>query len=437
METNLAIHVAGLSKIYPLYDRPFDRLKEALHPFGRKVHRDFYALRDVAFDVRPGETLGIIGRNGSGKSTLLKILAGVLTPTAGRVRVAGRVSSLLELGAGFNPEMTGLENVYLQGTLMGFTRGEMDERRDAILAFADIGEFISQPVKHYSSGMFVRLAFACAISVEPDILIVDEALAVGDVRFQVKCHRKLAEFHERGKTILLVSHSASDVVQLCQRAIWLDDGRIRKTGPAKSVVEEYSAWMVHDTGLQQAPAAAAADSPETVAGGLAPIPAQALITGDGGAVIEACGLFDEHGQRLAVLTGPTRVRLRLRVATKVPLAVPYFGFQIVNAKGLRVLGSNTAVLRLALPALAAGARVQVEFAFDFPEIANGSYLLALGVADGTADRHVRHQHIADAYEFLFSSASDLQKQDVLLKLTECRVGMDVVKPAKGSSHGPA
>ena len=285
--------------------------------------------------------------------------------------------------------------------------------------------------------MFVRLAFACAISVEPDILIVDEALAVGDVRFQVKCHRKLAEFHERGKTILLVSHSASDVVQLCQRAIWLDDGRIRKTGPAKSVVEEYSAWMVHDTGLQQAPAAAAADAPETVADGLAPIPAQALITGDGGAVIEACGLFDEHGQRLAVLTGPTRVRLRLRVATKVPLAVPYFGFQVVNAKGLRVLGSNTAVLRLALPALAAGARVQVEFAFDFPEIANGSYLLALGVADGTADRHVRHQHIADAYEFLFSSASDLQKQDVLLKLTECRVGMDVVKPAKGSSHGPA
>lgn len=437
METELAIQIAGLGKIYPLYDRPFDRLREALHPFKRKCHRDFHALRDVGFDVRAGETLGIIGRNGSGKSTLLKILAGVLTPTAGQVRVAGRVSSLLELGAGFNPEMTGLENVYLQGTLMGFTRGEMDERRDAILAFADIGEFISQPVKHYSSGMFVRLAFACAISVDPDILIVDEALAVGDVRFQVKCHRKLAEFHERGKTILLVSHSAADVVQLCQRAIWLDDGRIRKSGPAKGVVEEYSAWMVHDTGLQHAPAAAAAGAPETMADGLAPIPAQALITGDGGAVIEACGLFDEHGQRLAVLTGPTRVRLRLRVATKVPLAVPYFGFQVVNAKGLRVLGSNTAVLRLTLPALAAGARVQVEFAFDFPEIANGPYLLALGVADGTADRHVRHQYVADAYEFLFSSASDLQKQDVLLKLADCRVGMDVVKPAKGSGHGPA
>ncbi|NCD23736.1 MAG: ABC transporter ATP-binding protein, partial [Spartobacteria bacterium] len=191
METNLAIHVAGLSKIYPLYDRPFDRLREALHPFKRKCHRDFHALRDVGFDVRAGETLGIIGRNGSGKSTLLKILAGVLTPTAGRVRVAGRVSSLLELGAGFNPEMTGLENVYLQGTLMGFTRGEMDERRDAILAFADIGEFISQPVKHYSSGMFVRLAFACAIHVEPDVLIVDEALAVGDVEFQQKSYQAI------------------------------------------------------------------------------------------------------------------------------------------------------------------------------------------------------------------------------------------------------
>lgn len=438
MEPESIIQVADLSKIYPLYDRPFDRLQEALHPFGRKYHRDFYALRDVAFAVRAGETLGIIGRNGSGKSTLLKILAGVLTPTQGQARVAGRVSSLLELGAGFNPEMTGLENVYLQGTLMGFTRGEMDARRDAILAFADIGEFIHQPVKHYSSGMFVRLAFACAISVDPDVLIVDEALAVGDVRFQVKCHRKLAEFHERGKTILLVSHSAADVVQLCQRAIWLDDGRVRRAGPAKSVVEEYSAWMVHDTGLQSAPAAAAAPAaPDPAADGLAPIPPQALITGDGGAVIEACGLFDESGRRLAALTGPTRVRLRLRVATKVPLAVPYFGFQIVNAKGLRVLGSNTAVLRLALPPIAAGVRAQVEFAFDFPEIANGAYLIALGVADGTAERHVRHQHVADAAEFLFSSASDLQKQDVLLKLADCRVEMNVAKPAKEAAHGSA
>ena len=186
MESEGTIHVENLSKVYNLYDRPMDRLKEALHPGGRSYHREFFALRDVSFDILRGETVGIIGRNGSGKSTLLKILAGVLTPTAGKTAVRGRVSSLLELGAGFNPELSGLENVYLQGTLMGFTRAEMEARVPAILEFADIGDFIHQPVKHYSSGMFVRVAFACAINVDPDILLVAAALSVGDVRFQVK-----------------------------------------------------------------------------------------------------------------------------------------------------------------------------------------------------------------------------------------------------------
>ncbi len=436
MGTERVIQVDNLSKVYNLYERPMDRLKEALHPGGRSYHREFYALRDVSFEIERGETVGIVGRNGSGKSTLLKVLAGVLTPTAGRTAVNGRVSSLLELGAGFNPELTGLENVYLQGTLMGFSRPEMEARVPAILEFADIGEFIHQPVKHYSSGMFVRVAFACAINVDPDILIVDEALSVGDVRFQVKCNRKFAEFREMNKTILLVSHSGSDVVRLCNRAIWLDAGKIRRVGTAKRIVGEYSAWMVHDTGVQQASAAAVAPVPAEKGGDdLAPIPSNAFITGDNGAVIEAVGLFaDEDQRRLAVLSGPTRVRLVFRVVAKTRLDNPYFGFQIVNAKGLSVMGSNTPALNRTMRPIEKGECVSVCFSFLFPEIENGSYLVALGVADGTPEIHIRHQHVADACEFQFLSTSSAQKQGVLLKLTDCAFDFNV---AKGGRDGSA
>lgn len=428
------IHVENLSKVYNLYDRPLDRLKEALHPGGRSYHREFYALRDVSFDILSGETVGIIGRNGSGKSTLLKILAGVLTPTAGKTAVRGRVSSLLELGAGFNPELSGLENVYLQGTLMGFSRPEMEARVPAILEFADIGDFIHQPVKHYSSGMFVRVAFACAINVDPDILIVDEALSVGDVRFQVKCNRKFTEFREMGKTILLVSHSGSDVVRLCSRAIWLDSGMVRRTGIAKRVVEEYSAWMVHDTGIQPAPRADAAPAPAEKGGDeLVPIPPNAFITGDGGAVIQAIGLFAEDHRRLALLNGPTRVRLVFQVVAKTRLDNPYFGFQIVNAKGLPVMGSNTPVLNRTMAPLEKGERATVCFSFLFPEIENGSYLIAIGVADGTPETHVRHQLVADAYEFQFLSTSSYQKQGVLLKLTDCAFDLNVTRGGRDGS----
>jgi len=434
MGAELAIHVENLSKVYNLYDRPVDRLKEALHPGGRSYHREFYALRDVSFDVPRGETVGIIGRNGSGKSTLLKILAGVLTPTAGQTAVHGRVSSLLELGAGFNPELSGLENVYLQGTLMGFSRPEMEARVPAILEFADIGAFIHQPVKHYSSGMFVRVAFACAINVDPDILIVDEALSVGDVRFQVKCNRKFSEFREMGKTILLVSHSGSDVVRLCSRAIWLDSGMVRRAGIAKRIVEEYSAWMVHDTGIQPAPRADAAPAPAEKGGDeLVPIPPNAFITGDGGAVIQAIGLFAEDHRRLALLSGPTRVRLVFQVTAMTRLENPYFGFQIVSAKGLQVMGSNTPVLNRTMSPIDKGERVTVCFSFLFPEIENGSYLIAIGVADGTPETHIRHQLVADAYEFQFLSTSSYQKQGVLLKLTDCAFDATVTRGRRDGS----
>lgn len=246
MNPDIAIEVAGLSKVYKLYGGPADRLKEAVNPFRRKYHTDFYALQDVSFDVRKGETLGIIGKNGSGKSTLLKMITGVSTPTAGTIQTRGSVGALLELGAEFNLDLTGLENVYFNGRMMGYSRDRMDERMDSILSFADIGEFVHQPVRLYSSGMYVRLAFAVAISIDPDILIVDEALAVGDIRFQQKCYRRIREFSDSGKTILLVTHDMGAVTSFCSRAIWLKDGRLAETGKPEDVAKKYVSYMSYD-----------------------------------------------------------------------------------------------------------------------------------------------------------------------------------------------
>ena len=235
----IAISAKNLSKRYQLYRSPKYRLKEALHPFRKKYHQSFWALRDVSFEVRRGETVGIIGRNGSGKSTLLQIICGTMTPTQGGVETNGRVSALLELGAGFNPEFTGKDNVYLNGAIMGLSRETMDERFEDIVSFADIGDFIDQPVKTYSSGMYVRLAFACAINIDPDILVIDEALSVGDAKFQHKCFNKFIEFQKAGKTILFVSHSSDLIVKHCDYAILLEKGNVVEIGEPKSITNYY------------------------------------------------------------------------------------------------------------------------------------------------------------------------------------------------------
>ena len=239
MNNDIAIKVENLTKIYHLYDKPQDRLKEALNPFKKSYHHDFYAMSDVSFEIKKGETVGIIGKNGAGKSTLLKMITGVLTPTSGDIEVNGKIASLLELGAGFNPEMTGLDNIYLNGTLMGFTKEEMDNKVDAILEFADIGEFIYQPVKMYSSGMFARLAFSIAINVEPDVLIVDEALSVGDISFQAKCMHRMTDMSESGLTLLFVSHDTHAVQSLCDQAIFIDNGSLVSLGDVDDVTSQY------------------------------------------------------------------------------------------------------------------------------------------------------------------------------------------------------
>jgi lipopolysaccharide transport system ATP-binding protein len=241
MSSDIAITVKGVSKAFPIYEKPHHRLMQMISPADQKRRwfREFHALGDVSFDVTRGETVGIIGRNGSGKSTLLQIICGTLAPTSGEVSVRGRIAALLELGAGFNPDFTGRENVYLNASLLGLTREEIDERYDAILSFADIGEFIDQPVKTYSSGMYVRLAFAVASNVTPDILVVDEALAVGDAKFQAKCFARLRNLRESGTSILFVSHSTEQIVTHCDRAILVDGGRVVVDGKPKAVVNRY------------------------------------------------------------------------------------------------------------------------------------------------------------------------------------------------------
>lgn len=236
---DLAISVQNLQKIYQLYDKPIDRMKEALSLSRKNYHKQHYALNNLTFEVKKGETIGIIGTNGAGKSTLLKIITGVLTPTSGNVIVNGKISALLELGAGFNPEYTGLENIYLNGTMMGLDEKQIKEKIPSVLAFADIGEFINQPVKTYSSGMFARLAFAVAVNVEPEILIVDETLSVGDVRFQIKCMQKMKQMMQNGVTVLFVTHDINAIRRFCTRAIWINQGVIKEIGEVNTVADHY------------------------------------------------------------------------------------------------------------------------------------------------------------------------------------------------------
>lgn len=232
-----------MNKVYNLYDKPIDRLKEVLSPTHKSYHREHYALNDISLEIKKGESVGIVGKNGSGKSTLLKIITGVLNPTSGEINVKGKISALLELGAGFNPEYTGIENIYLNGTMMGYSKAEMDEKVDDIIAFADIGDFINQPVKTYSSGMFARLAFAVSINVEPEILIVDETLSVGDTRFQIKCMDKMKEMMEGGTTVLFVSHDINAIRRFCTKCVWINEGRLKEIGSVNTVSDHYMDFL--------------------------------------------------------------------------------------------------------------------------------------------------------------------------------------------------
>ncbi|MFB3779615.1 MAG: ABC transporter ATP-binding protein [Bryobacteraceae bacterium] len=382
-----SVEFQDVSKSYPIYASPGDRLKE-LATFGRlRRHGDFWALRDVTLAVNRGETFCVIGENGAGKSTLLQMVAGILAPTNGLVTVNGRVSALLELGSGFNPEFSGRDNVYLNGAILGLSAGDMDRRYKEIEDFAEIGDFINQPVKTYSSGMVVRLAFAVAIHVDPEILLVDEALAVGDLYFRQRCMRKVHELRSRGITILFVSHAIGDVKAVGQRTVWLDQGRVREIGETDLVVAKYLAAMTEKDsaylGLREKPL------PRPVAGRSLPPEVMEVIPnidhrhGDGRAEVIGIAVVDSRGRPLQLLEPSSTIVVRISVRAKQEVAMPIVGFMLRNHLGIDFSGTNTARLGVDLPSMSAGDVHTVDFHVQLPHLYPGSFSISPAIADGT------------------------------------------------------
>lgn len=379
------ISFRSVAKSYAIYDSPGDRLKELL-TFNRvNRHRDFWALREITFEVARGETFCIIGENGSGKSTLLQLIAGILQPTQGEVKVKGRVAALLELGSGFNPEFTGRDNVYLNAAILGLTQEEIDARYQQIIDFAEIGDFIHQPVKTYSSGMVVRLAFSVAIHVDPEILLVDEALAVGDIYFRQRCMRKVHELRSRGVTILFVSHAIGDVKAIGDRTMWLDQGSIRALGATDEVVTQYLAAMAEKDAayLDLKPAArprlgVSQQAPEVVT----TIPNMDHRHGDGRAEIIGIAVLDEFGQALAMLEPNTRIIVRVSARAKDEVAHPNVGFMLRNHLGLDFAGTNTLRENIELEPMEPGDTLTVDFHVDLPELYPTHFSFSPAIADG-------------------------------------------------------
>lgn len=448
MCSDVVIAARGLGKDYAIYDKPHHRLLQMLFRGRRQFHRTFHALHDIDFQVQRGETVGIIGRNGAGKSTLLQLLCGTLTPSYGEVTLHGRVAALLELGAGFNPEFTGRDNVYLNASILGLTRAEIDARYAAITAFADIGDFIDQPVKTYSSGMYVRLAFAVIAHVDADILIVDEALAVGDAIFTQKCMRFLRHFCEQG-TLLFVSHDSASVTSLCERAIWLERGGIRAIGPARDVCKDYNAEVYRQAGaVDQGAADEAAAAPDAAppAEGPGMLEAPRGATGEAAAhspvqamdhlprivqdptweslrgtplrnamTVQAFNpaegfgtgrmkvrdvwleAVDEGGRHLHTITGGEVVELVIQYDSAIDVASAIVGFQLKDRRGQILFGDNTCFVTLDHPVpIAAGQTQQGRFRFQMPLLQAGEYSITVSVAEGNQFDHVQHHWVHEA-----------------------------------------
>lgn len=369
-ERKPAITVKDLKKVYKLYDKPSDRFKEA---FGltRKKAKEHYALNGVSLEIFQGETVGIIGTNGSGKSTILKIITGVLSPTSGEVNVNGRISALLELGAGFNMEYNGIENVYLNGTMMGFSQKEIDAKLPEILKFADIGDYVYQPVKTYSSGMFVRLAFAVAINIEPEILIVDEALSVGDVFFQAKCYHKFEEFKKMGKTIVFVSHDLSSISKYCDRVYLLNQGNLLGEGSPKEMIDAFKRVLVgqyeiHDKEDMDI------HIPENV------LNPELLEYGTKQAEMTEFYITDDKGVKTTAVIKGTEFTIHVKVAFRDRIVAPIFAFSFKNIKGTEITGTNSMIEKAFLEPVEAGVIKEVTFKQNM-SLQGGEYLLSLGV----------------------------------------------------------
>ena len=432
MDSNLAISVREVTKVYRLYDKPIDRLKESLSLTKKKLHKDFFALDKLSFEVKKGETVGIIGTNGSGKSTILKIITGVLTPTTGTVEVDGNISALLELGAGFNSDYTGMENIYMNGTMMGFSRKQMDEKIPDILEFADIGDFVYQPVKTYSSGMFVRLAFALAINVEPEILIVDEALSVGDVFFQSKCYARMEQMMKNGTTILMVSHDMGSIIKYCDKVVLLNRGKFVAEGDAGEMVDLYKKILANQmddlaAALSERSSADGAAGDDAGAGSSLSGSAGTGTTGDPGSPKEGSGSSEgyfgmpfmkrkmtlnpdvqEYGDRraefldLGTLDGNGNVTnlllkgemftIREIIRFHAPLAMPIFTYTIRDKKGTDLSGTNTMFEGCDVRPVKAGDTYEVRFTQKMT-LQGGEYLLSMSCTGYENGEHVVYHRL--------------------------------------------
>ena len=431
-----AIAVRDVTKIYRLYDKPIDRLKESVSLSHKNYHRDFYALNNLSFTVEKGQTVGIIGTNGSGKSTILKIITGVLTPTSGQVEVEGKISALLELGAGFNMDYTGIENVYMNGTMMGYTKKEMDAKLQDILDFAEIGDFVYQPVKTYSSGMFVRLAFALAINVDPEILIVDEALSVGDVFFQSKCYRKMEEIRQRGTTILMVTHDMGSIIKYCDKVVLLNKGEFIAEGPPGRVVDMYKKILAgklaelkaelaqekqREMGsvelsdfsggmdLEEVQAGAPSDAEgsgapaqeEGASGGRRPLMRDRMVInpdrteyGDGRAEIYDLGLLDERGNVTNLLLKGESFTIRECIRFYADIEAPIFTYTIKDKKGTELTGTNTMYEGADIRPVKKGDEYVVEFTQRM-NLQGGEYLLSMSCTGFELGEHVVYHRLYD------------------------------------------
>ncbi|WP_354682056.1 ABC transporter ATP-binding protein [Cupriavidus necator] len=422
MSSDIAVKISGASKCYHIYERPRDRLLQMLVRGRKKYFREFWALDNVSLEIKRGETVGIVGRNGSGKSTLLQIICGTLNPSAGTAQVNGRVAALLELGSGFNPEFTGRENVFLNAAVLGLTKEEVTARFDQIAAFADIGDFIDQPVKTYSSGMYVRLAFAVVAHVDADILVIDEALAVGDAFFTQKCMRFLRRFKETG-TLIFVSHDAGAVTGLCEKALWLDKGRAQVYGPAKLVSEQYLASL-YESEPRKAVGGNADKGPKKTSR----IPKEKVVLPDvrsalinrsslrndleifefspgesaefglrGADIVHVSIVDADSGSTLTYAVGGESVILRIEVRALKDIEQPIIGFSFKDRLGQTLFGDNTYLSYQDECIVVQSQSTFIgEFGFVMPVLPRGDYSVAVAVATGTQADHVQHHWIHDA-----------------------------------------
>ena len=415
-----AITVKDVTKVYKIYDKPIDRLKESLHPRHKEYHKKFYALNDISFHVKKGETVGIIGTNGSGKSTILKIITGVLSPTQGTVEVKGTISALLELGAGFNSDYTGIENIYMNGTMMGFSRKEMDEKLGDILDFADIGDFVYQPVKTYSSGMFVRLAFALAINVEPEILIVDEALSVGDVFFQSKCYRRMEEIRERGTTILMVTHDMGSIIKYCDKVVLLNRGNFVAEGEPGHMVDLYKKILANQmdaleeeleemndfSGEQSGADRGREHRMEEHRGGLMKdkltINPGRTEYGDGRAEIYDLGLFDGQGNLTNLLLKGENFTIKEKIRFRARIESPIFTYTIKDKKGTDLSGTNTMYEGTDIRPVGPGDEYEVSFTQKMT-LQGGEYLLSMSCTGFEMGEHVVYHRLYDVANIMVIS----------------------------------